>query len=137
MTGAVLVAVGTFAAWRSRSAMPEQAPAQRARLAAMALACGAMLGLANFGANAALMAIDPVISRLLTEHVASQGRLPTAAFASAPVMEEIALRLFFMSVVAWIVSRFTRSARTIFLVALAISAVVFGVLHLGRAFPTD
>lgn len=46
-------------------------------------------------------------------------------------------RLFLMSIVAWIASRFLNNARTVFLTALIVSAFLFAVPHLlGRPMPT-
>jgi len=57
---------------------------------------------------------------------------------SVAVVEEIAFRLFLMSVVAWIAARFLNKPRTVFLTALIVSAFLFAVPHLlGRSLPTD
>lgn len=132
--GAVLVFVGFAAASRCRP-MPRRPNAQRARIALLSLAWGAGLGVANLGANLALAAADPVLRELLVERMTTLAPL-TGLFA-APIVEEIALRLFFMSGIAWIVSRFTQRPGPIFWIALGVSAVGFGLIHLDRPFPAD
>lgn len=47
-------------------------------------------------------------------------------------LEEIGFRLFLMGGMAWLLSRSTDDRRSVFLVALAVSALVFGPLHLLR-----
>jgi membrane protease YdiL (CAAX protease family) len=49
-----------------------------------------------------------------------------------PLLEEIGFRLFLMGGIAWLLSRSTDDRRSVFLVALAVSALVFGPLHLLR-----
>lgn len=113
--------------------MPPRASTQRARLAVLALAFGTALGIANLGTNFALAMLDPGIYQALIERFA--GLSPWGMMVAAPVIEEIALRLFFLSAIAWVTARFTKRPRTIFLVALGLSAFVFGVLHLSRPMP--
>jgi hypothetical protein len=52
-------------------------------------------------------------------------------------MEEVAVRLFLMSVMAWIVSRFTKRTGLAFAIALVGSALFFALLPLGRPFPDN
>jgi hypothetical protein len=129
LIGAVLVVSGFSAASRCRPMHPRRGT-QRARLAVLALACGTALGIANLGTNVALAMLDPGIRQAMTEWFA--GLSPWGTIVAAPVLEEIALRLFFLSVIAWVTAHFTKRPRTIFLVALGVSASVFGVLHLSR-----
>ena len=83
-----------------------------------------------------MAAADAAIRALLHEHFAEP--LTWARVVSVAVVEEIAFRLFLMSVVAWIAARFLNKARTVFLTALIVSAFLFAVGHLlGRPLPTD
>jgi hypothetical protein len=52
-------------------------------------------------------------------------------------MEEVVVRLFLMSAIAWAASRFTKRVGLVFAIALAGSAFFFALPHLGRPFPED
>jgi Type II CAAX prenyl endopeptidase Rce1-like len=52
---------------------------------------------------------------------------------AAPLVEEIAVRLFLMSTIAWVVFRLTKRAWLAFAIALLLSSLVFALLHLGSA----
>lgn len=130
--GAGIVLVGFAAASRLRPMRPRSG-SERARLAVWAIAAGALLGVANLGANVAMAAADPTLDRLLGERIATI--TPWMSVFAAPILEETAIRLFFLSALAWLVARFTRNPRTIFLVALGLTALVFGVMHLNRPMP--
>ena len=135
LIGLPLVFVGFLTASRCRS-IPERDNARRAKLAIVALLAGTGVGAANLGANVALAAADGAIRALLQEHFAEPLTWPRVA--SVAVVEEIAFRLFLMSVVAWIAARFLKKDRTVFLTALIVSAFLFAVPHLlGRPLPTD
>ena len=134
LIGLPLVVFGFLTASRCR-AVSEQDNARRAKLAIVALLAGIGLGAVNLGANVALAAADAAIRALLHEHFAEP--LTWARVVSVAVVEEIAFRLFLMSVVAWIAARFLNKARTVFLTALIVSAFLFAVVHLlGRPLPT-
>ena len=62
---------------------------------------------------------------------------PLVAVIAAPLGEEVAVRLFLMSAIAWVVSRFTKNPSIVFAAALVASSLVFALLHLGRPFPGD
>ena len=59
------------------------------------------------------------------------------AIVRAPLVEEVALRLFAMSGIAGWWLGFTSSGSRVFGIAALLSAVVFALLHLDRAFPLD
>lgn len=135
LIGLPLVVVGFLAASRCRT-VSEQNNARRTRLAILALLAGIGVGAANLGANVALAAADAPIRAVLHEHLLAEPQ-PWARVLSVAVVEEIAFRLFLMSVVAWIAARFLNKARTVFLTALIVSAFLFAVPHLlGRPLPT-
>jgi hypothetical protein len=133
-TAAVLVLLGYAAASRCRplSARP---PAQRPRMALLALAIGTALGAANLLANWLIAEADPALRALLVERMATLD--PVDGLIAAPLVEEVTVRLFLMSVIAWIVIRFTRRRAVLLPIALFGSALVFALLHLGRPFPGD
>lgn len=133
LIGVPLVVLGFLAASRCR-VLSEQDNARRAKLSMVALMVGIGVGAANLGTNVALAAADPAIQALLKDHFAEP--LPWTRVASVAVVEEIVSRLFVMSVVAWIASRFLNTAETVFLTALIVSAFMFAVPHLlGRSVP--
>jgi membrane protease YdiL (CAAX protease family) len=134
VVGAVLVVVGFAAASRCRP-LPRRSPPQRLRLLLLALAVGGAAGVGNLAANAALASLDPAIRDALLERFAHID--PVTALVGAPLVEEVALRLFLMSGIGWVVSRFTSRGSSTFAVAALLSAIAFALLHLDRAFPLD
>jgi hypothetical protein len=129
-----LVVTGYAAASRLRSLPPRQG-GERVRLALRAIALGAAFGIANLAANVGLAAMDPAIDQALRERITTMPLWKTAG--AAPLLEEVAYRLFLMSVLAWIVARFTKNPRTIFLVAMLVASVGFGLVHVIRPMPGD
>ena len=134
VSGAALVVVGFAAAWRCRT-LHRSATVNRLRLTLLSLAVGATLGLCNLAANWTIAAADPRIRAVLVERMATLG--PLEALIASPIVEEVAVRLFLMSAMAWVVLRVTKSTRVAFGIALVGSALVFALLHLGRPFPGD
>jgi hypothetical protein len=134
MIAAGLVVTGYAAASRLRPLPPRQG-SERVRLALRAIAFGAAFGIANLTANVGLAAADPAIHQVLRERITTMPLWKTAG--AAPLLEEVAYRLFLVSVLAWIVARFTKNPRTIFLVAMLVSAVGFGLVHIIRPMPGD
>jgi CAAX prenyl protease-like protein len=133
--GAVLVFLGFAAASRCRPALARRSNPQRARLALLSLAAGTVLGLTNLAANWAIAEAEPRLRALLAERMATID--PLEAVVASPILEEVALRLFFMSALAWAVSRFTKRPSLAFAIALIGSASVFALLHLARPVPGD
>lgn len=136
LSGALLVVAGFAAASRVR-ALPRRVNAQRVRLALLSVACGAALGVANLGANWLIAEADPALRALLTERMRTLAATPLEGVIAAPFVEEVMVRLFLMSVIAWLVFRFTNRATLSFAVAVTASAFVFAALHLVRPFPGD
>jgi hypothetical protein len=132
--GAALVAIGFAAASRTR-VLSDAAGSNRARLVALSLAFGVALGVANLGANWLIASAHPALRELLVRRFATLP--PLLGVVSAPLTEEVSIRLFLMSAVAWIVSRVTGNRSAISTIALVASSVVFAALHLGRPFPGD
>jgi membrane protease YdiL (CAAX protease family) len=132
--GAAIVAVGFAAASRCRGLAP-RGPRSRVRLALLSLALGTAVGVANLAANWAIAASHPTLRMLLAERMTRIGFVD--AVIAAPFVEEVVVRLFLMSVIAWLVSQVTRRAGLIFAIALVASAVVFAVMHLDRPMPAD
>jgi membrane protease YdiL (CAAX protease family) len=132
--GAALVLLGFAAASRTRTLSHGASP-DRTRLALLALAAGSGLGLANLAANWLIANAHPALRELLVRRFTTMD--PWVGVVSAPLVEEVMVRLFLMSAIAWIVSLITKNPSTIFVVALLGSSLVFALLHLGRPFPGD
>jgi hypothetical protein len=132
--GLALIIVGFAATSRCRPLPPRSSHEERIRLAVSAVGVGAALGLANLGSNLALAALDPSVRDLLVNRFTQSGRLWLSVFG-APVIEEIALRLAIMGGIAWIAAQFIERPRIVFLVALFLSSVPFGLLHIFRPLP--
>jgi len=132
--GAALVVIGFAAASRTR-VLSAAAGSNRARLLAVSIAAGIALGVANLGANWLIASSHPALRELLVRRFATLP--PTVGIVSAPLTEEVTVRLFLMSAIAWIVSRVTGNRTAIFAIALIASSLVFASLHLGRPFPGD
>jgi hypothetical protein len=133
-SGAAIVLLGFAAAARTRT-LPPAASSQRARFTLLAVAAGLGLGLANLAANWLIANAHPAIRELLVRRFTTMD--PWVAVVSAPLTEEVSVRLFLMSAIAWIVSLGTKNSLSIFVVALLGSSLVFALMHLGRAFPGD
>jgi membrane protease YdiL (CAAX protease family) len=132
--GAALVLPGLAAASRTR-VLSRDVTSRRARLLVLAVTLGIVLGLANLAANWLIASAHPEIRALLVQRFAALS--PVVGVVAAPLMEEVAVRLFLMSAIGWLVSRFSTNPSAVFLIALWASALVFAVLHLGRPFPGD
>jgi hypothetical protein len=132
--GAAFVLVGFAAASRTRALSP-YVRAHRTRLAILSLAAGLALGLANLAANWWIANSHAALRELLIRRLTTME--PLVGVVAAPLTEEVAVRLFLMSAIAWIVSRFTKSPSIVFAVALFGSSLVFALLHLARPFPGD
>lgn len=134
VSGAALVFLGFAAASRCR-ALPRSTTVHQARLAFLSLAVGTALGVANLAANWVIAEADPRLRALLVERMATIN--PLDAVLAAPLVEEVAVRLFLMSAMALVVSRFTSRPGLAFAIALVGSAYFFASLHLGRPFPDN
>ena len=130
--GAALVFLGFAAASRCRR-LPRRANGQHARLALLSVAVGTGLGLANLAANWVIASAHPTLRALLARRLTNLD--PLVGIVVAPIVEEVAVRLFLMSAIAWIVSTFTTRTQLAFWIALVGSAFVFAVLHLARPMP--
>jgi len=133
LIGAALVIAGFATASRCRK-LPTERPAL-ARLVLLSLLVGAAAGAVNLVANALIAASSPTLRSLLTERVSTIP--PLVGLVSAPLVEETTVRLFSMSVLAWIVWRLMDRQDAAFVVALTGSSLLFAVLHLSRPMPAD
>ncbi len=115
--------------------LPPRDREQRFRLAVWSLALGVVLGVVNLAANWMIAQGSPAIRDLLVERMKALD--PREAVIASPIIEEVLVRLFLMSLMAWGVFRVTKHAGIAFGTALIGSAVVFAALHLARPFPGD
>ena len=134
-SGATLAAVFAFAAALVGLAaiepvrpLPTRSALDRVRLAGLALVAGIAIGIGNLVSNYAIASIDPAIHAQMVEQW-TRFSTRSAVFAG-PLVEEIAFRLVLMGGVAWLVSRITHDRRVVLAVALAVSAILFGVAHI-------
>jgi hypothetical protein len=132
--GAVIVALGFAAASRCR-VLPQRSHKHRARLVCLSLAVGAGAGLVNLGANWGIARADPALRAVLVERFVAIR--PLSGVVAAPLWEEVAFRLFVMSVMAWLVYRQTKRPGLAFALALIGSAVIHAAGHLERPLPSD
>jgi membrane protease YdiL (CAAX protease family) len=120
------VALGLAAVADARP-LPRRSGKERFRLMGLSLVLGVALGLANLITNYGIALLDDAIYRQMTEQW-SQFSAWSVIFAG-PMVEEIGYRLVLMGGAAWLLSRFTHDRRVVFLVALAVSALLFGLAH--------
>lgn len=131
---AALIIVGFAAASRVRP-MPRREGTEPLRLLGWSLSLGFMMGLMNLGANLGLASLDPTLRGLLTERFAQLS--PWTSVLAGPVVEEVVFRLFLLSVAALVIAQLVEDRRVVFWAALAISALVFGTLHVLRPEPAN
>ena len=133
IVGALLVLCGSamgFAAVAHVRPLPRRPLRTRARFMALSVVIGTALGLANLTANYTVASLDSRVYVRMSEMYARAS--PWSGVFANPLLEEIGFRLFLMGGIACLLSRSTDDLRRVFLVALILSAVVFGPLHLLR-----
>jgi membrane protease YdiL (CAAX protease family) len=133
MVGLALVTAGFALASRVRPLPRKALEIGAVRMTVLAVAVGVALGMANLLANLSLAMVDASIRAMLVDRFATLS--PWGSILAAPVVEEIAMRLVLMSAVAWIAARFTKDPQTVFLVALWLTALAFGLMHIFRPMP--
>lgn len=127
--GAFLILVGFGAVTRCRT-LARHGARQRAKLMALAAVAGAAMGLVLLLAMLFLSDLEPALRARFAGRVSEPAWRPwTLAFESS-ILEETTFRLFAMSVVAWLTDRLLRNSRAAWLIALAVSALLFGLAHL-------
>jgi membrane protease YdiL (CAAX protease family) len=132
--GAAAVWTGYAAASKCRLLSPATS-AERFRRLGWSVVIGITFGLANLGANWAIANHHPTLRALLLRRFAAIDAV--SAMVAAPLAEEVVVRLFLMSTIAWIVWRLSDRYTAAFWVALVASSVVFASLHLARPFPGE
>lgn len=122
-------AIGLAAVARVRP-LPKRPLRERARFMGLSLMIGIALGLVNLTANYSVASLDSQVYVRMSHMYARSSAW--SGVVATPLLEEIGFRLFLMGGIAWLLSRSTDDRRRGFLVALAVSALVFGSLHLLR-----
>lgn len=120
-------ALGLAAIARVRP-LPRREVQQYAITAGLVVLLGVALGAANLGANYSISMLDPIIHQQMAERW--QQYSDWSMLVADPFMEELGFRLFLMGTVAWLVMRITTDRKKAFLVALGISALLFGLIHI-------
>lgn len=133
MIGLGLVTAGFALASRVRPLPQKALEIGVVRLTLLAVAVGAALGVANLLANLSLAMVDPSIRDLLVDRFATLS--PWASILAAPIVEETVMRLVLMSAVAWIAALVIKDPKTVFVVALWVTAFAFGLIHIFRPLP--
>lgn len=121
------VALGLFLIARART-LPRRSGLELVRLFALSIIVGIALGITNLVVNRAIASIDIRIYEQMVRDWA--GYSSWSMIVADPLLEEIAFRLALMSVTAWVLARFTDDRRTIFIVVLLVSSVLFGLAHI-------
>jgi hypothetical protein len=132
LLGAAFALLGFAAASRTPRLVSVRSHGQ---LALLTLAVGMGLGLFNLSANWAIAQMHPTLRTLLVERFRHIGLVD--GVLAAPLLEEVTVRLFVMSAIAWVVFRISKRATLAFVLALVTSAVFFASLHLFRPLPLD
>jgi len=127
--GALLVVIGFSAAARCRT-VPVHSAKQRTKLAALAASAGAALGFVLLMALVFLANHEPALRARFAGRLSEPTWRPWALSFESSILEEVAFRLFAMSVVAWLLSRLLGDSRATWFTALAVSALLFGLAHI-------
>ena len=129
LAGLIVVGIGYWAALRCRPLLPRTTP-QRANLALLSLLAGITLGTTLLGVLLALAKIAPFLHARFAGRLAEPFWRPWALALESSILEEVAFRLFVMSIVACIVARCIKRPGVSFVMALVFSSLLFGVAHL-------
>ena len=128
LVGALLVLAGFAAAWRVRPLAAREGRA-RVRLGALSLLLGGGMGAVLLGLLVLLARAEPRLRARFTGRLEEPAWRPIALGFEASILEEVALRLFVMSVVAWVAARLL-PRRWAIGIAAAVSTALFGLIHL-------
>ncbi len=129
LVGLVLVLAGFAAASRWRRVTPHS-PRERLRLGALSLLVGAVLAAILLAALAAFSRVEPLIRARFADRLEEPLWRPWALAFESSILEEVAFRLFALSLVAWIAHRLLKRSTTAEWTAIGVSAVLFGLVHL-------
>ncbi len=130
--GLALSWIGFQAAARSRPPIPLRAPVERLKLGGLAGAGGAALGAFLLGMLVFLARFEPAVRARFVGRLDEPGWRPWVLGVESSILEEVAFRLFLLSAVAWLFSRFLRPpvGNRPFIAGLLVSTIAFGLVHL-------
>ena len=120
------VAIGLTAVERVRP-LPDRSWTDRVRLAGPAMGLGVALGAYNLLANYSISRLSAAIHAEMVDRFYRYS--PWSMLVRDPIMEEIVFRLLLIGGLAWIAERISHDRRVTFLLAVGLSAVLFGLLH--------
>lgn len=123
----MLAGFAAAARWRRVAAHPTN---ERLRLGALSLLAGAALAAALLAALAAFSRVEPLIRARFADRLEEPLWRPWALAFESSILEEVAFRLFALSVVAWIAHRRLKRTATVEWTAIGVSALLFGLAHL-------
>jgi membrane protease YdiL (CAAX protease family) len=126
--GVVLVAIGFLASSRTRT-LPVRSTPRRAKMALASIGAGVLVGAVILAAQLALSTRDRGLHAQLARFAGEPIAEPLIRSYSAAVFEEVIVRLFAMSVIAWIAMRRGKTPDSAFRIALWTSAVLFALGH--------
>ena len=129
LLGALLVILGFSAASRCRG-ISQHSASQRTKLTALAVLAGLAVGSVLLLILVALARREPALRARFSGRLGEPTWRPWALGFESSIVEEVVFRLFVMGLVAWLASRFMRSSRGPFFIALVASAALFGLAHL-------
>jgi len=127
--GAVIISTGFWAASRCRT-YSRQTGKERTIRAGLSLLAGVALGLALLCVLIALARIEPALRARFAGRAGEPHWRPWALAFESSIIEEIVFRLFIMSLLAWILSKFARLGSAPFALAWVFSTLLFGLAHL-------
>lgn len=120
------VAIGLAAVAGVRP-LPSRTRAEHLRVLVVSAAVGSALGFFNLCANYGIASLSPAIHAEMTAQWSDFS--PWSVLFADVVMEEIGYRLLLMGGAAWLISRLTQDGQHVFVGALAISSLLFGLAH--------
>ena len=129
VAGGFFILVGFAAVTRSRT-LPRHGVKQRVKLALLAAGAGVVMGLVLLGAMRFLAGLEPALRARFAGRISEPLWRPWALGFESSILEETTFRLFAMGVIAWLAARLFRNLRAAWLIALAGSALLFGLVHL-------
>ena len=126
--GAILIIIGFFAGSRCRL-RPVRQFSQRLKLTALALVFGLVLGLVLLCALWFLMRFEPALQTRFASRLTEPAWRPLALAFESSILEEVTFRLFAMTILIWLASRWLSTGAS-FAIGLIGSALLFGLAHL-------
>jgi hypothetical protein len=129
LAGAAAIVAG-FSGGSGLRRVPSRPGRQRVRLAGLSLLAGVLLGALLLAALIAFASVEPSLRARFAGRLAEPAWRPWALGFESSILEEVAFRLFAMTVVAWVAARFVKRAGAVLGIGLAASALLFALAHL-------